>query len=497
MWLGARYSGFVTRGLENREHNKYGMGTKRVKSEYVLMRQAASRRLPFFLLISGNFNIIKPFSFKKRVPVCMKKIFVAISSFLASIHLTIILLSAATLIFILQIAREKLALSFPSWKWLAAIGQFDFYHSRGFFVLFALFCINLIGCTLKRLPRTIDVLKSSSKELDEDLRISLPICETVAVSDYQAARQTLLAMVAGYFKKTGIIREDGDSLHLFAEKGRYSHAGFYLAHLCLLLLALGTTLSATGFQYSFEVTKNQLLDPLVVRAAGRQEKALDFSLLCSDLKTTSYGESSKLKKHQSTLSIIKNGATVATQEVDFATPLHYNGIDIYQDRFSKTIPYAKIKIIAPDNQQSTHELKLGDSFAAGATGVRIRVTRLRPDGVQLKTLTLPETLGVAQSPVQFRQAPLQGYWFSLMEITQKESTTLKAIYDPGKDLIWYSFILMVAGFSICFFCSHQRMWAHIERTGSGCSVTLAGAATKNLREVSELIMTIKNNMQKE
>ena len=123
----------------------------------------------------------------------MKKIFGAIASFLASINLTIILLSVATLIFILQIAQDKLVFYFPSWQWLSAAGKFDFYHSRGFFVLFALFCINLIGCTLKRLPRTIAVLKSSSKELDETLRTSLPICETVAVSDYQAARQTLLA----------------------------------------------------------------------------------------------------------------------------------------------------------------------------------------------------------------------------------------------------------------------------------------------------------------
>ena len=111
----------------------------------------------------------------------MKKIFIAISSFLASIHLTIILLTAATLLFILQIAQEKLVLSFPSWKWLAAVGQFDFYHSRGFFVLFALFCLNLVGCTLKRLPRTIAVLKSSSRELDEALRSSLPICEMAAL----------------------------------------------------------------------------------------------------------------------------------------------------------------------------------------------------------------------------------------------------------------------------------------------------------------------------
>jgi cytochrome c biogenesis protein ResB len=234
-----------------------------------------------------------------------------------------------------------------------------------------------------------------------------------------------------------------------------------------------------------------------VRNAARQENTLDFSLLCRDIRTISYGESAKFKKHESTLSIIKNGVTIATQEVDFATPLRYEGIDIYQDRFSKTIPYAKIKIIHPDNQQSTHELKLGDSFVLGPAGVRIRATRLRADGVQLKAVDTPETLLVTQSPVQFRQPPLQGYQLSLVEFAQKEATTLKAIYDPGKGLIWYSFIFMVAGFSICFFCSHQRIWARIERTESGCSVTLAGAATKNVREISELIMTIRNRMQGE
>jgi len=259
----------------------------------------------------------------------MKKAFRSILTFSTSINLTILLLSAATLIFILQIAQEKLALNFPSWPWLAGIKDFDFYHSRGFTALFALFCINLIGCSLKRLPRTIEVLQRSSKELDEGLRASLPICVTIPTADYQAARQTVHAAVTARFTKSCSIREDGDSLRLFAEKGRYSHAGFYLAHLCLLLLALGTMLSATGFQYSFEVTRGQLFDPLVVRAAGRQEKALDFSLLCTDLKTISYGESSKLKRHQSTLSIIRNGATIKTQEVDFSTPLRYNGIDIY------------------------------------------------------------------------------------------------------------------------------------------------------------------------
>jgi len=86
----------------------------------------------------------------------MKKIITSVFNFISSINLTILVLSAATVIFILQITREKLA-TLPSWKWLTIIPEFDFYHSRGSIILFALFCVNLVACSLKRLPRTISI----------------------------------------------------------------------------------------------------------------------------------------------------------------------------------------------------------------------------------------------------------------------------------------------------------------------------------------------------
>jgi cytochrome c biogenesis protein len=380
---------------------------------------------------------------------------------------------------------------FPSWQWLSAAGKFDFYHSQGFFVLFALFCINLIGCCLKRLPRTISIYRSSSRVPDDALLSSMPDALEFTAENSRVTKEKLLAIISANFSKPYRLKEEGNTLYLFAEKGKYTHLGFYLAHICILLIAIGIIISTTGFQYSFDVTKGQLLDPLVVRDASRQEKALDFSLRCDELKTVSYGESKKLQKHMSTVTILQSGAVVKTQDLDFGTHLTYNGVDIYQDRFSKTINYAKIQVSDTTGKQREYELKIGDSFRVGDTGDKLRLTRVRQDSVQLKSISSPGSLWVSKSPVQFTEPPLQGYRFSLIELLQKETTSLKAIYDPGQDLIWYSFLLMIAGFSICFFLSHQRLWVKVDMQEGNSRVVLAGAATKNQSALLNVLNKIK------
>jgi len=421
----------------------------------------------------------------------MKKFFTSVFNFISSINLTILVLSAATVIFILQVTREKLA-ALPSWKWLSVIQEFDFYHSKGFIILFALFCVNLVACSLKRLPRTIAVYRSSSRVPDDAFLSSMPDALEFKAENSRVTKEKLLSMISANFSTPYLVKEEGNTLYLFAEKGKYTHIGFYLAHLCILLIAIGTIISSTGFQYSFDVTKGQLLDPLVVRDAARQEKTLDFSLRCDDLKTVSYGESEKLKKHMSTVTILQNGAAVKTQDLDFGTHLTYKGVDIYQDRFSKTITFAKLQVSDSTGKQMEHELKLGDSFRVGDTEEKLRLTRVRQDSVQLKSISSPGSLWVSKTPVQFTEPQLQGYRVSLMELLQKETTSLKAIYDPGQGLIWYSFLLMIAGFSICFFMSHQRLWVKVDSHEGSSRVVLAGASTKNQRALADMLGKIKD-----
>jgi len=106
----------------------------------------------------------------------------------------------------------------------------------------------------------------------------MPDSLAFAAEKSRVTKEKLLAIISSSFSTPYLVKEEGKTLYLFAEKGKYTHLGFYLAHLCILLIAIGTIISTTGFQYSFDVAKGQLLDPLVVRDAARQEKALNFSL---------------------------------------------------------------------------------------------------------------------------------------------------------------------------------------------------------------------------
>jgi cytochrome c biogenesis protein len=324
----------------------------------------------------------------------------------------------------------------------------------------------------------------------------MPDSHSFTTENARVTKEKLLAIISTNFSKPYLVKEEDKKLYLFAEKGKYTHIGFYLAHLCILLIAIGTGISTTGFQYSFDVAKGQLLDPLVVRDAARQEKALDFSLRCDDLKTVSYGESEKLKQHLSTITIFQSGIAVKTQDLDFGTHLTYNGVDIYQDRFSKTITYAKLQVTDPAGNHKEYELKLGDSFRVGDTEEKFRLTRVRQDSVQLKSLSSPDSIWVSKTPVQFAEPSLQAYRVSLIELLQKETTSLKAIYDPGQDLIWYSFLLMIAGFSICFFMSHQRLLVKVDMQEDSTRVVLAGAATKNQSAFADILGNIKAALER-
>ncbi len=424
----------------------------------------------------------------------MKKICVSVFNFLSSINLTICILGVATLIFLVQIVREQLA-ALPAWKWLAAIPAFDFYHSKIFILLCALFGANLVACSLKRIPRTIAVCRRSSQQPDEAFIASLPEALTFTAENSRVTTATLPAIIAANFAKPRFITEQGNALYLFAETGKVTHLGFYLAHLGILLIAIGTIISTTGFQYSFDMSKGQLLDPFVVRDRARQETVLDFAVRCDELTTVSYGESAQLKKHLSTVTILQNGVAVKTQALDFGTHLTYKGVDIYQDRFSKTVTYARILVRDSTGKQAEHELTLGDSFRVGDTDDKLRLTRIRQDAVQLKSLSSPAALWVSKIPAMFSEPRLQNYQFSLVELVAKETTSLKAIYDPGKNVIWYSFILMIAGFSICFFLSHQRLWLWVDRQERCSRVVLRWSATKNHDHLARVVRNIRDALE--
>ena len=257
-------------------------------------------------------------------------------------------------------------------------------------------------------------------------------------------------------------------------------------------------LSTAGYECSVEMRKGELIDPLVARDSSGKDKRFDFAIQCEDFATSYYEGTSEIMKHQSTLTLLKGGKKITTQLVDFSHPLLYGGMSIYQDRFTRKIKYAKIKVVSQEGEDRFHEVKRGDRFEIDKTGVVVSVSKIKPTATTLQVNTgggRPAKLLVSTTPVSFPDERLKDYQLSLVETFEQDATSLLIIRDPGEGVIWYSFLAMVLGFSITFFFFHQKVWARVEEHDGAYTITLAGTANKNLKTVEQFLQTIQNELK--
>jgi cytochrome c biogenesis protein len=420
----------------------------------------------------------------------MKRFLTALFNQLASITLTIILLSAISLLIGLQLAAPQLKPLFRNSQWLTELATTDFFHSRLFVLFLILFCINLIACTLKHLNKTVALFRASSTFKEYLPDAYWPVSEVIEGKDIETVTRNLTDAFTRHFRKPIMIKEDAGLRFLMAERGRYTNLGFYLAHLSILTLVIGVIMSLNGYTYYIDISEGRVIDPLVVMDSKRHEKRLDFGLRCDEFKTLYYEGTTKVFKHESTLSIVKDGTKVKTQVVDFGTALSYGTLDIYQDRFVNRIERAKIQVITPTGEQLLYEVKNGEIFRLPGINLPIRAAAFRENSLQLLSLSPPDRLWISNTPARFLQAALSGYQFSLSGFSSTEMTNLKIVHDPGKGIVWYSFLSMIAGFCIMFFLSHRRIWAMVEARENGCEVKLGGTSTKNPQSIQEALNLI-------
>lgn len=418
----------------------------------------------------------------------MKRFFISVFNQIASIKLTIILLFLILFIIGLQLLVTKYQEFLKGWSWINLIASADFFHSRVFLSTLLLFCLNLITCLLKHLKKTLASFnkKAIYNEINRD---SFFLTSKVIEGKDPEIIEKLSHAISRHFKKPRIIGKEEGVHFLVAEKGKFASLAFYLAHLALLFLVAGVIISLNGFTYYLDIRKGQVIDPLVVMDNKRKAKKFDFALKCEDFSILNY-EDKSVRKHQSTLSILKSGKILKTQVVDFGTPLNYKKIAIYQNHFVSRIPLARIRVITPQGEEMQYEVKNGEVFYLLGNKFPLRAVAFRENSLQLISLSPQDRLWISSVPVGFSSPALSDYRFNLLGYTSYEMTNLKIIYDPGKRIIWYSFLGMAAGFSLMFFFSYSRLSAIVEEQAQGYMVKIGGYSTKDSQMISKIIKAI-------
>ena len=369
---------------------------------------------------------------------------------------------------------------------------FDMYHSWWFIAILLLLAINLVACSVQRLPGVLRQISRESGELEDRMFKTLPYVEKIQISNPTKREENIQSSLKKWFKNWGRI-ETERAITLSSEKGRLSRLGVPITHLSILIILTGGILgSLYGFKGHVEILEGETIDRVFLRAKeGEVPKSLEFSVRCDDFKITFYDLPGRKEKHvkeyTSLLTILENGKEILKKTVQVNHPLHYKGLAFYQANYG-TIHDVTLGIQWKNKKEkATFKAPEGAAIPVPNSNDFIRVLQYTPqvhnfgEGVQvvlLKPNQEPRPFWLLKAYPKFDEQRKDEFILTFEGDAPKEYTGLSVTKDPGVWVVWIGCGLMILGFIISFFFSHQRVWVRIPK-GPGGEIVLAGSANKN------------------
>ncbi len=373
------------------------------------------------------------------------------------------------------------------------LGFFNMYHSWWFILLLYLLTVNLIACSVKRLPRVWKIIAEPTLLMDGGLEKSLSLTHDFKMSgDTVALREKMAAFLKKEFASPVVTEVDG-VYHLFSQKTPYCRLGVYVVHASIIIIFIGAMIGSyfgyKGFVNIVEGTSiSTVYDP-------RTEKPIDlgFSVRCEKFSVSFY-DTGAPKEFKSILTVLEKGEPVpgyTNIPVVVNDPLTYKGFTFYQSSYGPTGEGAAAYFTVR-RRTGGEPVKI-----AARQGEKVQL----PDGGYMQVLEavpdvkayMPhmsgaaakiETVSAGNAPQQF--VVFQNYpgldekrggdlIFTFDGISEKYYTGLQVAKDPGVWVVWLGCALMVVGICMAFFLSHKRIWVRVTHE----RVTIGGSASKN------------------
>lgn len=369
------------------------------------------------------------------------------------------------------------------------LGFFNMYHSWWFVLLLYLLTMNLVACSLRRLPHDWKLILEQVPTLDERQEKSLSNVQSWKVSQSAADLKKSAVEILGKGLGTPVVTKVNDEIHLFAEKGRFSRMGVYILHFSIIIIFIGAMIgSFFGFKGFAQIPEGDA----VTTASTTTGKVIElgFAVRCDSFSLTLY-DTGAPKEYRSVLSVIENGKTVVDkQPVIVNSPLTYRGITFYQSSYSQDgSPSFHFAVRNRTTGAETRMTATGDqplTLPGGGTlavlGFAADVGSIYPGfsgpAVQVQVQgkgSTAEPFALLQKYPGFNAEKGGDYIISFAGADQKWRTGLQVTKDPGVWVVWLGCFMLVTGIFVSFFLSHRRVWVRI----GGGRIVVAGSTSKN------------------
>lgn len=378
-------------------------------------------------------------------------------------------------------------------KLYKALGFFDMYHSWWFILLLYLLTVNLVACSVKRLPHIWKIITRPVTLLDEGLEKTLTNLATLNGSDEPAAlKEEVASFLKSEFAEPVVTEVDG-VWHLFAQKAPWCRLSVYFVHLSVIIIFVGALI---GSLFGFKGFVNIPEGGSVSRVISRSGKELDlgFSVRLEKFTVANYPGGAP-KEFKSILTLLENGKPVpgySNVRVIVNDPLTYKGITFYQSSYGDAGDYF-FTAGDLDGKNPVSLTVAGQSSVNLPDGSSMHVTNATADVSQFvpglsgpaAQVELQTAGGKAESFVVYANHPElnikraqqhgAGGVIHYRGARERMFTGLQVARDPGVEIVWLGCLLMVIGIYAAFFVSHRRVWVRIQNG----TVTVGGNASKN------------------
>lgn len=378
-------------------------------------------------------------------------------------------------------------------KIYSALHFFDMYDSWWFILLLYLLTINLIACSIKRLPRVWKFISEPTLILNEGLEKTLSLTEHVKMDGTPASLKDKMAeFLRREFAAPTVTEVDG-TFHLFAQKHQYCRLGVYVVHLSIIIIFIGALIGKHfGFKADVQITEGTSTS-LVHKRGDLNPYDLGFAVMCEKFSVSFY-DTGAPKEFKSILTVLENGKPVSGYEhipIVVNSPLTYKGITFYQSSYGpategeffftvrdKKRGGAPVKLTARKGEptavpgggsvqvmEATQDIK---PFMPQFSGPAVRIQYAPPSGP-------PQFVILMRNLPNFDLQRGDNLVFTYDGGEEKFYTGLQVAKDPGVWVVWSGCGLMLLGICLAFFFSHKRIWI---RTTQG-RVAIGGTASKN------------------
>jgi len=389
----------------------------------------------------------------------------------------------------------------------AKLGFMDMYRSWWFVSFLILFSINLIVCSIDKLPKTWKLIQLPLKPMAENVIRTLPIKKEIKTKATVAAAKDEFLNILKSSGYTVMESTEEHSVQLYCHKGKYARLGVYVVHLSIILIFIGAIVGARfGFGGYLNLPEGQASDVAFTREG--KTIPLGFSVKCNWYDTKYYEEMDTPREFESELVILEDGKEILKKVIEVNSPLTYKGITFYQSSYGM-VPNARgyfaLTVTPVSGRPNTLWLRFGDRFEIPGTDISGTIVDFSPalarDQNTGQLITYSENMVNPAIGIQFSnagQGSFKGWIFKRYPQTGimpgghsirfddywgVEFTGLQVSKDPGVGLIYFACIIMAIGLYVAFFISHKKIWVHITHEAPGgkgpVRISVGGNTSRN------------------